>query len=122
MRELANRPKETGAELDARLADLRARGATTLHCIEYVRRNHYCSLKEGVDIVINSAAWIDQKEAIMRHQEEMFNEMLEDCRDDIKEIHWTITPNGLDVRVEFKSSAESTNETADDCDPLNPPE
>ncbi len=101
--ELAKRPKESPADLDLRLSELRSRGAGILHCIIYVRLNQVCSLSEASDIVINSPAWSDRKEAFLREQAEAFEEFLTHNRDKIEAIDQTITPDGTKTVVRMKS-------------------
>jgi ribosomal protein L7/L12 len=52
--ELARGPKDSVAELDSRMVELKSHGAGILACILYVRINQGCSLMEACDMVINS--------------------------------------------------------------------
>src|SRR5262245_464153 len=101
--ELARLPKESAAALDARLTELRSKGAGILECIRYVRLNQGCSLVQAGDIVVNSRAWVDRKEAFLRHQQEMFEEFLDYNKDRFEAIHPTFTPDRTEVVVRMKS-------------------
>jgi hypothetical protein len=106
-------PRVSAVALEARLTDLRSQGARILECIKYVMLNQGCSLAEAQNIVVNSRAWCDQKEAFLRHQEDMFEEFLDACRDRIEAIHQTITPEGTEVVVRMKPPVEPGEDTAE---------
>ena len=104
---LARHPKESAGDLDSRLTELRARGAKLLQCILYVKLNQGCSLAQARDIVVSSPAWIDQKEAFLRHQWDMFQEFLADNKDCIEAIHQTTTPDGTQMVVHMKTTGRA---------------
>ena len=73
IRVLANGPKESLVELQKRIQELKSQNASILECVIYVKTNQQCSQHDAVEIVINSNAWIRQKEAFLQHQQ--------DCQD-----------------------------------------
>jgi len=117
--ELAWLPKESAAALDTRLTELRSKGAGILECIRYVRLNQGCSLAQAGDIVVNSRAWVDQKEAFLRHQQEMFEEFLDYNKDRFEAIHTTFTPDRTEVVVRMKSPDRPGEDTAGPGTPSN---
>ena len=70
--------------LENKLLELKAKGYGILECIIYIRFNQECSLINAKSIVINSAAWIDQKEDFMQHQAEQEAEFFEAMKNDPK--------------------------------------
>jgi hypothetical protein len=90
--EHARQPKESAAALETRMTELRSKGARILDCIRYVRLNQGCSLAQAGDMVVNSRTWADQKEASLRHQQEMFEEFLDHYKNKIETIEATFTP------------------------------
>jgi hypothetical protein len=105
LEELAREPIESVGALGARLSELRSRGAELLQCIIYVRLNQGCSLGQATDTVINSSAWADQKDAFLRHQQEMFEEFLASNRENIESITQTMTPDRTETVVHMKTPA-----------------
>ncbi|RYE54553.1 MAG: hypothetical protein EOP48_12075 [Sphingobacteriales bacterium] len=63
--------------LEKKLFELQAMGWRILECIIYVRYNQNFSLNEAKRIVVNSAAWNEEKEEFQRHQGEMQEEFFE---------------------------------------------
>ncbi len=102
IKELANCPKESVEELADRMVDLKSKGARILECIRYVMINQGCSLTQAQDIVVNSSAWVGEKDAYLQHQEDMFLEFLEHSKDRIESIEMTITPDGTKMAVHMK--------------------
>jgi hypothetical protein len=110
---LANGPRESAEALVARLTELRSQGAGILECIKYVKLNQGCSLDEAGNIVINSAAWVDQRADFLQHQQDMFEEFLADSRDEIESIQETYHPDGTtSVVVNMKSPAGPDQDSA----------
>jgi hypothetical protein len=99
---LARGPKESAAVLSARMSELKAQGATILECILYVKRNQQCSLTMACDFVINSAAWIDQKDSFLQHQADMMQEFVEDNIDQIESIEQTYSAEGTKTTIHMK--------------------
>lgn len=99
---LARQPRESPNALNVRLTDLRSQGARILECIKYVMLNQGCSLAEAQNIVVNSATWGDQREAFLRHQEDMFMEFLDASRDTIEAFEQTITPESAIASLESR--------------------
>jgi hypothetical protein len=96
--ELAKQPKDSPESLHNHLAEYRVAGAGLLACISYTRVNQGCSLHDATQIVVNSPAWIDQKEPFLRHQEEMFEEFLEWSKDHAESIQMTLLRTGRSGR------------------------
>lgn len=119
--ELAKGPKETGAALDARLTELRSRGARILDCIQYVRRNQGCGLKEATALVVDSPAWIDQRKAFWRHQEEMFLEYVSTARErgETPAFEMTITPDGTTYRFSREAAEEPRSDAVEPSKPTD---
>jgi predicted metal-dependent hydrolase len=69
MKELASGPRLPNGELDDRLRDFRDNRVGILLCIIFTMTNRECSLAEAREIVINSIAWIDQRDAFLQEQE-----------------------------------------------------
>ena len=89
--------------LEAKIAFLKAQGCRILNCISYTHRNQECSLQEAMDLVINSPAWLSQKDAFLKHQEEQTLEFLEAAADNIEEIQQEITDEGTKMLIKMKS-------------------
>jgi hypothetical protein len=111
--ELATGPKESAQVLAARLTELRSRGASLLDCIRYVKLNQDCSLGEASGIVINSPAWVDQRDEFLRQQQEAFEEFLAFENDRVESIQQTITPNGTEYVVHLKTSVGPSQGSAE---------
>jgi hypothetical protein len=109
IRELAARPKENIAAIESRMAELKLNGARILECILYVKLNQGCSLLEASDIVINSNAWIDQKQGFLQHQADMFEEFIQDSMENIESIQQTFTPDGTKTIVQMKPGGSCDN-------------
>lgn len=92
---------KTLLELEATLAELKSFRFGKLVCIKYVKDNQRCSLQEAVDIVINSAAWIDEKQAFLDHQEEQMREFLEAAPKGTT-VQMEITPKGTTITLNRK--------------------
>jgi chromosome condensin MukBEF ATPase and DNA-binding subunit MukB len=90
------------SELEAKIAFLKAQGCRILECILYVRHNQECRLQEAMNLVINTPAWLSQKDAFLKHQEEQTLEFLEAAADDIEEIQQEITPEGTKMLFKMK--------------------
>jgi hypothetical protein len=103
---LARGPRLSAEDLPNRLIELRSLGATILECIKYVKLNQECGLAEAKVIVTNSKAWADQKDDFLRHQQEMFEELLAYNRDRIESIEQTMTPDKTVTVVRMKAPAE----------------
>jgi hypothetical protein len=103
---LAKEPRKSVEALAARLSELRAHGATILECIKYVKLNQECTLSEAMDYVVNSQTWVDQKDAFLRHQQEMFEEFLAYNKDQIESIQLTFMPDRTETIVRMKTPPE----------------
>lgn len=90
---------KSGKDLDLRLEELKSMGYEILDCIQYVKKNQGCSLKEAKSIVINSTAWIDKKEEFMQDQEVEMLEFLDVVKEDIEKIQLTFSRNGTLVTI-----------------------
>ena len=93
---------DSADDLDSRIADLKSSGAGILDCDKYVMTTLGCRLSAATDIVINSKAWIGQKENFLQQQADFFEEFLADNADRIESIQMTITPDGTDVTAHMK--------------------
>ena len=71
-------------ELEQRLLELKGKNWTTLECIIYVRHNQGCNLSDAVTLVLNSSAWIEQKDELEKQQEEEQNEFFEAMAEDVR--------------------------------------
>ena len=103
IKELARGPKLSNDELDWRLQDFREGGVSILLCIIFVMTNRDCLLSEARDIVINSNAWVDQRDAFLQEQEEALQEFIDHNPDRIASIQQTMTPDGTETTVDLKS-------------------
>lgn len=101
---LASGPKESLADLNTRMLELKAQGAGILLCVIYVRKNQQCGLSEAAEIVINSDAWIDQKDDFLQQQEEALQEFIGENRNKIESIQQTFTPDGTQTTINMKQN------------------
>lgn len=103
MKELARGPRLSNGELDDRLRDFRDNRVGILLCIIFTMTNRECSLAEAREIVINSIAWIDQRDAFLQEQEAVLEEFIERHVDRIESIQQTMSPDGTQATVHMKS-------------------
>lgn len=103
LQELAAQGRESPETLVARLGELRARGATILESVKYVRWNQGCDLPQAVHLVVDSPVWEDRREAYWREQEEAFLAFLHSQRERIQSLEMTLTPDGTNVVARFES-------------------
>lgn len=90
-------------DLDLKLTELKSDGCSILECIIYVRVNQNCSLMDAKSIVVNSSAWIDDKEEFIKHQQEQMEEFIDAAKDDIESIRYTYTPEKTEVTIKMKT-------------------
>ncbi len=90
---------QTPQELEEKLRELRAMNWRMLECIGYVRACQDCSLGEAADTVMNAAAWLDQKDAFQKQNEEMNAEFLAYVMQDAQEVEQIITPEGIRITI-----------------------
>lgn len=93
---------EPADDLDLRIAERKSSGAGILDCIKYVMETIGCSLGTATDVVINSKAWIGQKDDFLQQQADFFEEFLADNIDRIESIEMTIKPDRTDVTAHMK--------------------
>ena len=86
------------------MQDLKSRGAGILDCIIYAMTNQECDLGDARNIVINSDAWIANKDGFLRQQEEALQEFLEDNPDRIASVQQVFAPDGTQTTVNLKPS------------------
>ncbi|MCB4800213.1 hypothetical protein [Neotamlana laminarinivorans] len=94
--------KLTKAELELKLTELKSLNCRILECIVYVRTNQRCSLFEAKEIVVNSSAWIKQKDEFIRHQQEQMAEFMEAAKDDIESIKQTYSTEKTETIIKMK--------------------
>ncbi len=94
--------KLTKTELELKLTELKSLNCRILECIVYVKTNQECSLSEAKEIVVNSSAWIKQKEEFIRHQEEQMTEFMETAKDDIERIKQTYSTEKTETIIKMK--------------------
>ena len=102
IKELARGPKLSNDQLDTRLQGVRDDGVGILLCVMFVMTNRECSLAEARDIVINSNAWGDQREAFIQEQEEALQEFIDHNPDRIASIQQTMTTDGTQTTIYLK--------------------
>ena len=102
IKRLASSPKESLPDLHKRMQQLKSQGAGILLCTMYVKTNQQCPLLEARDIVLNSPAWINQKDEFMQHQEEMLHEFIAHASNDIESIKQTFSPDGTSTTINLK--------------------
>ncbi len=102
IQELARGSRLTREQLNARMGDLRSKGVGILLCIKFVMTNQECSLSEAGNIVINSDAWVDRREAFLQEQEDALQEYIDHNIDRIAFVQQTITPDGTQTSVHMK--------------------
>ena len=90
---------KTHSELDLKLKELKLKKYKILECIIYVKINQNCSLIEAKSIVVNSSAWINEKEKFMKHQEEQFEEFIDVMKEDKKSIKMVYKPDRTEIKV-----------------------
>ena len=90
---------KTHSELDLKLKELKLKKYKILECIIYVKINQNCSLIEAKSIVVNSSAWINEKEEFMKHQEEQFEEFIDVMKEDKKSIKMVYKPDRKQIKV-----------------------
>jgi hypothetical protein len=73
-----------------------------MDCIKYVKATLGCRLREATDIVINSKAWIGQKDDFLQQQADFFQEFLADNAEKIESIQMTITPESTDLTAHME--------------------
>lgn len=101
---LASGPKESLTDLNTRMLDLKAHGVGILLCILYVKKKQQCSLTDALEIVINSDAWIDQKDEFLQHQEDMQQEFIDASNNSIESIQQTFSPDGTKTTINMKQN------------------
>ncbi|WP_203259010.1 hypothetical protein [Hyunsoonleella ulvae] len=95
--------KHSKAELEHKLTELKSLNCKILECIAYVRTNQSCSLTEAKEIVVNSSAWIEQKDEFMRHQQEQMSEFIEATKEDIEIIKQTYSAEKTETIIKMKT-------------------
>lgn len=103
IRELAEKDgKLTKSELEHKLISLKSLNCSILECVIYVKVNQSCSLMDAKILVINSAAWIDEKAQFICHQQEEMKEFLEAAKNDIESVEHIYTPHKMEINVRMK--------------------
>lgn len=108
IKNLARGPKLSNDQLNTRLRAFRDNGVGILLCTIFVMENRECSLAEARDIVINSSAWFDQREAFLKEQEEAMQEFIDHNSDHIACIQQAMTPDGTQTTVHLKPRDKPT--------------
>ena len=90
------------SELDDRLSELKSLNYGILECIAYVKINQNCSLMDAKTIVINSSAWISEKDGFAKHQEEQMDELLDAAKNDILKIEHIYSKNKTEIKTSIK--------------------
>ena len=65
-------------EMDGVIAELKSNGCTILDCICFVMVNQRTDLAHAREVVLNSPAWLPDKEQWLQHQREMEDEFWTD--------------------------------------------
>ncbi len=104
LRQIARRQRLAPEELPDRILELKSDGCGILQCIIFVRENQQCGLADATDIVINTPAWLSEKDAFLQHQSEMMDEFIADNADRIDSIQQVITPSGGSIRINMKAN------------------
>ena len=103
IRVLARGPVLSTEALTDRLRHFRRQGMGILICIVFVMTNRECSLSEARDLVINSPAWLDRRDAFFREQEEAFEEIIAYQRDQIDRIEMAMSSDRTTVTVHLST-------------------
>ena len=94
--------KLAGYDLETKLTELKALDFSILECIIYIKINQNCSLSDAKTLVVNSAAWIDQKDQFISHQQEQLEEFIETAKNNIHKIEHIYSSDKTEINVRFK--------------------
>lgn len=96
----------SGNQLNLKLLKFKSEGWRILECTVYVKNNQNCTLQEANYIVLNSSAWIEDKDDFIKHQEEQMGEFLEAATDDVESIKHIYYPDRTEVQYNMKDKKE----------------
>ncbi len=100
IRKLASGNKLSDEELNDKLFQLKEADARILHCILFVKLNQDVSLLDATEIVINSECWKSEKEGFLKHQQEIWEEIIDANKDKIESI--IISEDESRIRIKMK--------------------